>query len=521
MARIDQAAIAGGTPAIELMERAGQAFFDEINAWPPLKASGNARIVVLCGPGNNGGDGLVLSRLLMQSGALPRTVLCSSQRYSEDCLAQLARFVMSGGELLFLDQAPPSLQGFKHAVLSAKDLYYTIEQSQIVVDALLGTGQKGAPRGQAATLIAIVNQVRTSEENPPLVVSLDIPSGINAETGAVYDPGISADLTIAVEAFKRGMWQYPARASCGETSVVAIGLDPSCTAVEFSLLHPQVTRALLQRPGDFHKGRAGSVYVLGGSRCMPGAPVLAASAALHSGAGLVSMAALAGSRDIQIPPEIILDFPQATARDSFGLPAFKKIVKALDRCDCLLLGPGLGTSPASSGLVSSLVKWIGAQGYPAVIDADALNILAAHKRLPELPSCILTPHPGEMARLLQCDAASVQSDRFKAVRKLHEITGAICVLKGPGTLVYSQGRGFVNPTGGPFLATAGSGDVLCGMIAAFYSQLRQQPDAQLHASCAAVYAHGLCGQSWGPLTASDIIRNIPLELGALAGNRDA
>ena len=515
MACMDRRTVAAGVPPLELMERAGQAVFDELHAWPKLKDLTNPRILILCGPGNNGGDGLVLARLLLQSGALPKTVLCSTQRYSEDCLAQMSRFVMSGGELLFLNKAPESLSGFKHAVLSEKDMYYSLEQSELVVDALLGTGQQGPPHGDAAALIGILNRVLEKEEHPPLVASIDIPSGIDAGTGAVHQPAIRADFTIAIELFKRGMLQYPARQNCARTSAVSIGLDTEGPA-EFSLILPGVIDALLERPGDYHKNMAGSIYVLGGSDNMPGAPLLAASAALHAGAGLVTMAAIAGTRELQRPAELMLDFPQNPQSRRFGPGAQKDLQRRLSGCDCLVLGPGLGTAPSTRKFVAALLRWISKEEFPAVIDADALNILSLEKKFPALSSCILTPHPGEMARLLGCKVSQVQADRFAAVKKLHRKTGATCVLKGAGSLVFASAGGFVNSTGGPYLATAGSGDVLAGIIAGFFVQLRHRRHAQLHAACAGVFLHGLCGEGCSPLTASELIRRIPCEMRSLS-----
>lgn len=509
MAAFDAATIKAGTPSLELMERAGGAAYEVINERILQKSKKFEKVVVLCGPGNNGGDGFVIARGLLTHGYETSVILAASDKYSSDCHIQARKLNEKGFEfLLFGDAQGLSPGGFKAKYASQTELTEILRQSDLVVDALLGTGQKSAPRDAIASMIEILNAAVREDPARRVIVSIDTPSGINADNGQVFSPAVSAHLTVTIELIKRGMMQYPARQNCGEIVVQPIGIinDGSC---EFSICQ-RSSVSIPHRPADFHKGMAGHVLVLAGSKNMPGAAALCSHAALKSGLGLLTMCCLSGVKQYELAPEIMLEHLNGA---NFGAGSISTIKNWLPKVQTVLLGPGLGQAKSTQAFVNKLLGLIAASKCNAVIDADALNIIARQKKLPKLANCIITPHPGEAARLLSCSTKDVQADRYQAARELHRRTSAVVVLKGASTIIYSGRQGFVCGLGNPYMAAAGSGDVLSGIIAGILAQFAGRAEALFEAAKTGVFIHARAGDlahanSKGPIVASEIINFI-------------
>jgi hydroxyethylthiazole kinase-like uncharacterized protein yjeF len=500
MSEWDRRTIAAGTSSLELMERAGRGVVDRLTTTRSIPLTSS--IVVLVGPGNNGGDGLVVARLLRERGASVAVIMAGAGRYSDDFVTNGKKFVAMGESILILSQdgaAPP----FPVNSVSAAEVGERVAAAAVIVDALLGTGQRAAPQGALAALIESLGR-RSAEA---FVLSVDIPSGVDGDSGSVYAPAVRADLTVAIQCVKRGLTQFPARDLCGSIETIDIGITPD-SSCEFTLLGERCA-VLPRRRGDAHKGDFGHVLVVGGSAAMPGAPVLAGRAALRLGAGWVSLV-----QPVLYPlePEL-MRVPIHEYKDgqlhAQDLPA---LAPALKRASALVVGPGLGTGRGVAELLVGIVEAVAQAEIPTVLDADGLNIVASDQsRFSQANSgrFILTPHPGEAGRLLGCNSSDVQGDRFGAARELSTRFGCVVVLKGAGTIVYGGGRGYVCPFGTPYLGIPGSGDVLAGFIGALLAQGYSPIDA----ACRAVVIHALTGTHihevrGGYLVASDIIDGV-------------
>ncbi|MNW50678.1 Bifunctional NAD(P)H-hydrate repair enzyme Nnr [compost metagenome] len=368
-----------------------------------------------------------------------------------------------------------------------------------IVDALLGTGAKGAPRGAYASLIREANESRLP------IVAADIPSGLDADTGAVHDPCIQARITVCLAFLKAGLTQYPGAKAAGDVIVRYIGipraLPPDFAAEAGVLLTEEALRGELgvdpsrRREADGHKGTYGHVLLAAGSLTMSGAGLLAAKAVLRAGSGLVTWALPEALLPYVLGavPELMLapagGAPEAGAWNAAAAPELLRLLAARD---VLAVGPGLGRFPGEDGFLRAV--WEGAP-RPLVVDADALNILAAANGLAAWQrreaATILTPHPGEMARLAGLSTAEVQRDRIGLARRFALQHGVTLVLKGARTVVAApDGRVFVNVTGHPGMATGGSGDVLTGLIAGLLAQGLNA----VQAAAFGVYLHGLAGE---------------------------
>jgi len=374
-----------------------------------------------------------------------------------------------------------------------------VASSDTIVDALLGTGQREAPSGEIRALVEIVEQSATRGK----VISVDIPTGVDGDRGGVFSPGIRADLTVAIQFLKRGLTQFPARERCGDVVAVDIGIKSS-TKAAFSLLSEECV-VLPRRGASAHKGDFGHVTVVGGSRSMPGAPVLTATAALRMGAGWVSLARPVEGVCI---PEVMIA-PVGSSSGSFNESHAPAVLQAIQKSSAVVLGPGLGTDHGASSFLKSFFSDQRSIGPFTVVDADALNCIAgspgiatefARRRV------VLTPHPGEAGRLLGCTSAEVQSDRFAAAQELSERYRAVIVLKGAGSIICDGRQGYVCPFGTPYLAAPGSGDVLGGII----GTLGGQGLSPVEAACRGVVIHARAGETahrerGGYLLASDLI----------------
>ncbi|MBI2890790.1 MAG: NAD(P)H-hydrate dehydratase [Nitrospirae bacterium] len=494
MRRIDEHAIGRmGIPSLSLMERAGAGVVAVMaRRFGPLK---NRRIAVVCGKGNNGGDGFVVARLTAGAGARAAVVLIPpAGEISGDARTNLRRWKSARGRVLPLGSAARR----------------EIEGSDLVVDAVFGTGLSQPVRGDYGTAIEWIN----ASGKP--VVSVDIPSGVNGSTGEIMGDGVRASITVALGLPKRGHVVGPGASRTGRLEVVDIGLPPASLAQESSdeelITWDEVRQLLPSRRFESHKGDFGHLLLVGGSRSKVGAIVLAARAALRSGAGLVT-AAVPGAADTSFHAAVAeaMSIGLAEKDGCVSREAADTVIRSAGERSAVALGPGLGWNEETEAFVAAVVPRIEA---PCVIDADGLNAIA--RRLDLVKSrkgeTVLTPHPGEMSRLLGRPVAEVQGDRVGTARALASESGAVSVLKGARTVVVApQGRSFFNPTGNPGMATGGTGDVLTGMIGALLAQGLNAVDA----ARAGVYLHGLagdtvvvaCGQT--ALIASDMIDVLP------------
>jgi len=442
---LDRAAIEAGIAGIELMERAARAALDVLRQrWPQART-----LCVACGPGNNGGDGFLLAALAREAGLQASVVALGDHAPGDAGLAR-KRFLGEGG-----------------ALASAAAL----ADADVCVDALFGSGLNRAPAGDAATLIAALN----AQARP--VLALDVPSGLDSDSGTAFDPCVRATATVCFVGWKRGLFTAHGPDQCGERSLATLdiadrvnaGVEPDAT-----LLVPQT---LPVRPRDSHKGRYGHVLAIGGDLGTGGAARMCGEAAMRVGAGLVSIA----TREANVGP-ILAARPELMPH---GVHVPRNLEPLLARASVLAVGPGLGQDDWGKGLWQAALD----AGKPTVLDADGLNLLAAAPHaLPE--TCVLTPHPGEAARLLGTTTAAVQADRFAAARTLAQKYRAVVVLKGAGSLVADpEGRVAVCPWGNPGMASGGMGDVLTGVIAGL---LAQGLDAW-NAACLGVGLHARAG----------------------------
>ncbi|NDC39131.1 MAG: NAD(P)H-hydrate epimerase, partial [Proteobacteria bacterium] len=415
MAALDANTIASGVSARQLMERAGRAVLKaSCERYSRLSLS-ESRSIILCGAGNNGGDGLVVARILREHGGNPTVVITSADRYSQQHQEQLSLYCSEGGTAYLLGGIPECLASAPFVKvlreLTLENLAEQLARSEFIFDALLGIGQQSAPRTPVADIVqlALATQAGTAK-----IISVDIPTGVNADTGQTYEPHIRADLTVAIGFIKRGMVQSPAIEACGEVATVDIGISLS-KPVEFSALTRSTLPSFPNRSRDAHKGNAGRVLVIGGSLAMPGAPLLSALGALRTGAGIVVVTRLDSSAKVLRAAELI-DLPllgDVLCADHLG-----DIHAALTAADAIVVGPGIGRAGSTQTFIQKLLPELRSRGVKVVIDADALNLLA-ELGVPELgPLFVITPHPGEAARLLGCDPQHVQADRYSAVRSL-------------------------------------------------------------------------------------------------------
>jgi ADP-dependent NAD(P)H-hydrate dehydratase / NAD(P)H-hydrate epimerase len=466
-----------GIPSIVLMENAGrQAVAAMEAAFDDLATS---QVGVLCGRGNNGGDGFVVARTLIQRGVDVGVFLLGSvAEVSGDARINLEILGRIGLTVV--------------EITSAQDweLHFTeISECDLIVDAILGTGFRGQLSGFLETVVADVNALGVP------VVSIDLPTGLSADTPVIEGTAIEASMTITLGAPKIPLVFPPADSHGGDLVIADIGIPyPIFEDLEgdyLELLTRERMREMVpSRAADSHKGDFGRVVVIAGSLGRTGAAHLSALGALRSGAGLVTIATPRSCLPIiaAMAPEYMTEGLDETASGTIDYSAIDRVLDL--KADVIAVGPGLGQAPATSAFVHALVE---RAGVPLVLDADALNAFVGEpERLMgrDGVDVIITPHPGEMARLLNTTIESVQSDRLKHAREFAAGHKVHVVLKGHRTLIAGpDGRTFVNLTGNAGMATGGTGDLLTGMLAAWFAQLL---DAE--AACKlAVYLHGTAG----------------------------
>ena len=448
-----------GVAADVLMESAGRSVVDATLSFCASTLSRPAaEVLVVCGRGNNGGDGLVVARHLWQLGfAVRAATLVRAEELAPDAAVNWRR-AQAVGVPLFVGSGPLPKEG-------------------VVIDALFGTGLSRELDGEAAEWVPRINRARSDRLQ---VVSIDMPSGVQTETGQVLGCAIEADLTVALECAKSGLLLEPGRQHAGAVRVARIGIRDALpdetpsdgTPVCEAWSSWAAVRRFPARPADGHKGRFGHALIVAGSEGKAGAAALSANAALRAGAGLVTLgcpAALAEGLDAKLT-EVMVSPLSDEASGELRTKALAEILALSEGRNVLALGPGLGTHPETREVVLELVRQA---EMPLVIDADGLNALQgslASLRNREFPT-ILTPHPGEAARLLDSTPAEINRDRLNAARRLSLEAGAVVLLKGAGSVIAeSDGGAWINTTGGAYLASAGTGDVLTGMVTALLAQ---------------------------------------------------
>jgi NAD(P)H-hydrate epimerase len=453
-----------------LMERAGEALMEAVREMLP----GGGTLRIWCGKGNNGGDGLVLARLAREAG------------YGVECFVAALESELSADAKDVLATA----KAFGVFPIFAKSVAYKtgfapVRAPTLVVDALLGTGAKGELSPKVREAVEWINRSES------LVLAVDVPSGVDSDTGSELGMSVRADRTVTFGLPKRCAYVGAGPERCGDLTVAPIGFPKSLLAegTGATLLDPEwVNHRLPVRAKDSNKGRNGSILIVAGSRNLRGAAVLAAKGGLSIGAGLVTVASIAPVCDAvaaNLPEAMYLELPEEDG--SIAPEAAKILLDERSRFDVAIFGPGMTHGESVKRLLSDVFA---AWDRPAVIDADALNCVGAGVDLPK-SDCVLTPHPGEMARLLGVDVPTVQGDRFDALAKCLGKFGKTALLKGAWTLIGSPGSEvLVNPTGNSGLATGGTGDVLSGAIAGLLGQKLQPLDA----AAVGAYCHGLAAE---------------------------
>jgi ADP-dependent NAD(P)H-hydrate dehydratase / NAD(P)H-hydrate epimerase len=488
-----------GIPGVVLMENAGAQVARVL--WQEYPDLQTRRVAVLCGRGNNGGDGFVVARYLHTSGVSVHVfVIGGTAGIHGDAGAHLEMLRRAG-------VAPEAVQTSEAAqAVGARLVGY-----DILVDALLGTGLRAEATGVFQQLIAAIN----TSGRP--VVAVDIPSGLGADGGAPQGDHVRADLTITMALPKRGLLLYPAAEHVGRLVVVDIGFPKMLrehAAVRCHVLEAEAVAAQLHpRAADTHKGTYGHVLAVGGSPGKTGAVALASLAALRTGAGLVSLAlpqVLNAAMETKLTEVMTIPLPESEP-GVLGVEAGKRLMEWLEGKSALIVGPGMGTHPETVRCVQEILRQV---RIPTVLDADGLNAFATDPdriRDTQAP-LVLTPHPGELARLRHATTAAIQADRLAAAEETARSCKAVVVLKGAHTVIAEpEGTLYINVTGNPGMATAGSGDVLSGIIGALLGQ-GYTPSM---AARIAVYTHGLAGDLAAAglgersLMAGDLIDTLP------------
>lgn len=442
---LDQTAISSGVPGFKLMQRAGHAAFDRLrHRWPDVRC-----VTVLCGGGNNGGDGFIVA-ILAQRLEMQVQLLCVG---AEDFASGLSGEALQAWNLLLEEEIP-----YEHYA----EQPFT---GELIVDALLGTGISGAVRGVFQRAIKQINR-----SDAP-VLALDIPSGLCSDTGAIKGVAVRADMTVTFIGVKRGLLTHQGPEYVGELLFdglrVSDDVYESVEVAGFITGADDVSHLLPPRNMAAHKGSCGHVLVIGGDAGMGGAVIMAAQAAGRCGAGLVTVA----TRASHVSP-LLTRCPEVMA---VGVRSGAELEPYIERADVLVVGPGLGKNAWGEQLLMTALK----SGKSLVLDADALNLLGQRGLFGQLKggNWVITPHPGEAARLLGCSVADVQADRFASVVALQTAFGGVALLKGPGSLSFDGDAIHLNPTGNPGMASGGMGDVLSGVIGALIAQGLASGDA--------------------------------------------
>lgn len=497
MRNIDRRAIREwGIPGTVLMENAAAGIVSEMERFS--NGLDGMRVGIICGKGNNGGDGLALARRLRIRGVPVRVALLAPFTALEG-EAKVNLAILRKTDIDILPNA------------SRQGLTDIIQWSDVLVDALLGTGLGSPLKGAFAQTVEMIN----SSGKP--VVAIDMPTGINSDTGAVMGNAIKADLTVTMGLLKRGLVLYPGALHAGKVNIADLGIPPEIIEQEnirVNLLGPSYSWGIIRpRTPDSHKGNYGHLLAIAGSTGKAGAAVMVAKAGLRSGTGLVSVATPNSLVPIiQQQAFEAMCIPSAESIDgTLGIGAENELLRVSRKMSALAIGPGLSTHPETVQVVRNLVKRL---AIPAVIDADGLNALAdSVSILKELSvPMVLTPHPGEMARLAGMSVPEIQNDRIGVASNFASTYKVTLLLKGAATVIANpNGDIFINSTGNAGMATGGTGDALTGIIGA----LLAQGYTATQAACLGAYLHGLAGDLAAAekgevgMIAGDLIEKIP------------
>lgn len=455
----------------ELMERAGHAAYRQLLAEFPQ----SHRVLVLCGHGNNGGDGFVLARLAKEAGIHVQLVAVGNpDKYSGDTRQAQTKWLNCGGET---HGWPVPLNDF-----------------DVIVDALLGTGIKGQVKSPYKEIISTIN----SQQKP--VLSIDLPSGLHADTGVPCGEAVQASMTVTFVGIKAGLATGAGKQYCGKLAFSALGIAEVFNQLAQSsavLASARRLPPLPKRNTDSHKGDYGRVLCIGGNQGMHGAVRLTAEAALRSGTGLVKVLCHPESRLLvaEALPELML------------AEAGQDITPLFEWASCVVIGPGLGRDEWARNLFNALMEYQKEANKPMLIDADGLTLLAdsSQRHLPE--NTVLTPHPGEAATLLRLSGADIQADRYQAMSRLVAEYHSTIILKGAGSLIGSGRHCFVVEDGNPGMASGGMGDLLSGIIIGLMAQGIDAASSALTGACIHAMAGDLCAEQDGQrgMIASDLI----------------
>lgn len=501
MRKIDKITIEKiGIHGLELMEKAGlgsalvgKKILDE-------KVKGK-KVIIFCGKGNNGGDGFVVGRYLSRWGAKVEFYLLGKKgEVRGDAEVNLKKAV--------------DLNLLIKEVLKEKDLPTELN-SDLIVDAVFGTGFKDKATGLEEKVIELINSSGIK------VLSIDIPSGLGADTGSVEGLCVKAETTPTMGLPKTGQFFFPGKSFCGKVEVIDIGVPQKVIdeqKLNLNLITEDEVKSFLpHRPGDAHKGNCGKVLLIAGSTGMTGAATLASLSCLKAGAGMAILGApktLNEIFEIKLTEVMTKPLPDVRKKGALALRGLGEIMQTLKWADCVALGPGLGQHFETIELVRRLVTKI---ELPMVIDADGLNAIAKDCSILNQAKAplILTPHIGELSRLIDVTIEEIAKDRIKYARESAKKFNCVLVFKGAPTIIGEpKGQVYVNPTGNAGMATAGSGDVLTGVIVGLLAQmifLKKQDikKTMLESALAGVYIHGLCG---------DLARDEKGEMGVIAGD---
>ena len=493
-----------GLPGVVLMENAGRAVAEKAVA---MLGEPRGKIVfIVCGRGNNGGDGFVAARWLHNHGARVKLFLA------------MDRSVVKGDSLIHLETAlRMGIECFDHTEpRGLEKARIAVAFADLVIDALAGTGL----HGELSTIY--LDSIELMNSSGKKILAVDIPSGVDADTAAVREKAVQADATVTFGLPKPGLLLQPGAACTGELVVAPIGIPQellTAATIRQTLITPEYAASRLpRREADAHKGNMGHVLAVAGSRGLSGAACLAAQGALRAGAGLVTTAVPESVRtvvEMKTTEAMTLELPETLA-GGLGADAVKLIQDFSARSSVVLIGPGLGRHEETLATVRELVRTV---DRPLVLDADALYALAGHIETLAATDglAVLTPHPGEMARLTGLSVKQIQADRLGVARRSASEWGSIVVLKGSRTVVaFPDGELYVNPSGNPGMATGGTGDVLAGMIAALIAQGLSSHDAAV----LGVYLHGRAGDLAAAgrevgMTALDLVEQVPAAIHSL------
>ncbi|MBI5233242.1 MAG: NAD(P)H-hydrate dehydratase [Deltaproteobacteria bacterium] len=491
-----------GIKGLVLMENAGRTV--ALIAKRELGRAGAKRVSIITGKGNNAGDGFVSARHLKNFGLDVMVYsLADMEELKGDARTNASIWAKMDGKTTSIKKSPGIKREGSFMLHSA-----------LVIDAIFGTGLDTEVKAVYAETIDFVN-TRVDGR----VISIDVPSGIDSTTGKILGRAIRADMTVTLALPKLGLYLYPGRDLAGEITVADIGMPRellSDNKILWNLICDDDIKPLIRpRARDAHKGSFGHVLVIGGSRGKSGAPYMAAMSAIRSGAGLATIALPEGLNPImeaKTTEVMTLPLPE-TSGGTLGDMSHEGFRTAAENKDAIVIGPGLGDTEDTRRFVKKVLN--GTACIPLVIDADALNAIGKDVSILKDVKChvVLTPHPGEMARLLGVKTADVQGDRIGSARTLARQTGAVVILKGAGTVIADKdGRVFINPAATPALATAGTGDILTGTIGAFLAQGLNALDSAL----VGVYLHGLAGEmiekekGVAGVIATDLLERLPL-----------